>query len=305
MGKRMDAGIPGNRHADAIRRTAIVALLADEALMDQMLRGGQAMGASLPLQQAAAMQEGQDPPAVLPRLEHALQSIFALQGYRAFDTRLLPMPSPVPGPVPGPMPRPLPGSMAGGPAPLHHGSGHRVEFRLLPRRQADLLQGDLRRMRREALSLGDGARLTIDISDRPPPLHEPDSGVIHVHAPLARVCEKLRAICQQMPAYRRFILRAGPGMPRAGDFVAIEALARGTDLALDTPAARQMLELAFFAQCVPLELVSGIPLTRSFHEPGFARVRAALGLEGGLRDFGHYFSAVVDVVRRLGPPLHR
>lgn len=284
MGKRMDAGIPGNSHADAIRRTAIVALLADEALMDLMLHGGQAMG-------------GQGPPAVQPRLEHALQSIFALQGYHAFDTRLLPMPSPMPGSLPGPMPD--------GPAPLQHGSGHRVEFLLLPRRQADLLQGDLRRMRREALSLGDGARLTIDISDRPPPLHDPGSGVIHVHAPLARVCEKLRAICQQMPAYRRFILRAGPGTPRAGDFVAIEALARSTDLALDTPAARQMLELAFFAQCVPLELVSGIPLTRSFHEPGFARVRAALGPDDGLRDFGHYFSAVVDVVRRLGPPLHR
>lgn len=283
MGNRMDTGIPSSGHRDAIRRAAIVALLADEALTDMVLRGGQSMDACLPAHPSAAMRGSQGPSAVQPRLEHALQSIFAMQGYRAFDTRL----SPVPGPV------------ADGPAQWPDGSGHRVEFTLLPLQQANLLQGDLRRMRREALSLGEGARFTLDISHRHLPLHAPGSGVIHVHVPLARVCEKLRAICQQMPAYRRFTMRAGPGTPRAADFVAIEALARSPDLALGTPAARQMLELAFFAQCVPLELVAGIQLTRSFHEPGFAQVRAALGPDAVLQEFGHYFDAVVEVIRRL------
>lgn len=299
MGKRMDRDIPGGTHRQAMRRAAILALLADEALMDLMLRGGQTMDAHPPVQplahalapppehQAGTLQDGQDPPQAQYRVEHALQSIFALQGYRAFDTRL----------------SPLPGPAAQGAAPLP--DGHRVEFTLLPRRQAERLQGDLRRMRREALLLGEGARLTIEISHRLAPWHRPGSGVIHVHVPLARVCEKLRAICQQMPAYRRFIVGASPGTPRAGDFVSIEALVRSPDLALETPAARQMLELAFFAQCVPLELLSGIQQTRSFHEAGFAQLRAALEPGAVLQDFGHYFDCVVDVVRKLRPPVLR
>ena len=85
--------------------------------------------------------------------------------------------------------------------------GYGVEFKVVERTKYDELSGDLQALRRNAMRLGKGqsTKFSIDISKyeyiegKEP--QELSGFRIFVYSPEMMVCEKLRAICQQMPAY--------------------------------------------------------------------------------------------------------
>ena len=202
---------------DAIKQTAITAMFADDELMDVLvLKGGNAMDlihrvnarASVDLDFSIAADL--DVPATLPRVERALRSTFDLEGLYAFDIKM--------NVRPGQMPNEL----------ASFWGGYLVEFKLIALQRAREAAFDLETLRREAIRLGEGTRFTIDISrheyvaDRE--AHDLNGYRIYVYSPEMIVCEKLRAICQQMPEYGPLILRSGGGHQRARDFVDITAL---------------------------------------------------------------------------------
>jgi hypothetical protein len=181
--------------------------------------------------------------------------------------------------------------------------GYLVEFKLISKRRADEVDYDLETMRREAVRLGEGSKFTVDISryeyvdDKVE--FELDGYRIFVYSPEMIVCEKLRAICQQMPEYAQVIKRNGLGNQRARDFVDIEALVRQFDVDLASDRAKHIVTEMFALKRVPLDLLSLISGTRDFHALGFEEVRAAMKPGVQIEPFDYYFDFVVGQCRKL------
>ena len=292
MKKGAAAEVIAGAQLEAIKRAAIVAMFSDDELMDVLvLKGGNAMAIVHQVNSRASvdldfsMKDDLDHEAVYPRLKRALRSTFELQEYYAFDIKL--------SIRPGRMPDEL----------ATFWGGYLVEFKLISKKRADQTGHDLEQMRREAIRLGEGPKFTIDISRHEyvehKEAHELDGYTIYVYSPAMIVCEKLRAICQQMPEYGQIIKRSGLGNQRARDFIDIEALVKKFGIDLEQEQSRQMVEQMFAVKRVPLSYLSKIQETRDFHALGYAEVTAAMKPGVKIELFDHYFDFVVNEVTKL------
>lgn len=292
MRKAAAAEVLAGEQLEAIKRAAIVAMFADDELMDVLvLKGGNAMDIVHQVNSRASvdldfsMKDDLDHEAVLPGLRRALETTFDLQGYLAFDIKLLVRP--------GRMPDEL----------ASFWGGYLVEFKLISKKRADEVGRDIEQMRREAIRLGEGPKFTIDISRHEyvehKEAHQLDGYTIYVYSPAMIVCEKLRAICQQMPEYGQIIQRSSLGNQRARDFIDIEALVKKFGIDLSTEESQQMVEQMFAAKRVPLAYLSNITKTRDFHALGYDEVRAAMKPGVRVEPFDHYFDFVINEVKKL------
>ena len=292
MKKGAAAEVPTGEQLEAIKRAAIVAMFADDALLDVLvLKGGNAIDIVHQVNSRASvdldfsMKDDLDHEAVLPNLQRALETTFDLQGYLAFDIKL--------SIRPGRMPDEL----------ASFWGGYLVEFKLISNRRANEVGRDIAQMRREAIRLGEGPKFTIDISRYEyveyKEAHELDGYTIYVYSPAMIVCEKLRAICQQMPEYGQVIQRLSLGNQRARDFIDIEALVRKFGIDLSAEESQQMVVQMFAAKRVPLSYLANIPETRDFHALGYEEVRAAMKPGVRIEPFNHYFDFVVSEVKKL------
>lgn len=279
---------------DLIKRTAIVAMFADDELMDLLvLKGGNAMDIVHQVSSRASVDldfsidADLDYDVVLTKVQVALSRTFAMEGYHAFDIKM----------------RARPGNMPDDLAVFW--GGYLVEFKLISIARAKVLNDDLEKLRREAINLGEGPRFTMDISR-----HEYTAGkqehellgyTIYAYSPLMIVCEKLRAICQQMPAYAEVIQRKGLGNQRARDFIDIEALVRKFDVDIGTEPALTMVRQMFSLKRVPLESLRDIGSTGDFHALGFDEVKATMRAGVQLKPFDYYVDFVVDQCKKLEP----
>jgi hypothetical protein len=290
--KRVAAEVPQGAELESIKKAGIVAMFADDELMDLLvLKGGNAMDVVLEVNSRASvdldfsMGDDLDYEVVGPKLERTLQSTYDLHGYFAFDVKM--------SPRPGKMPLEL----------ASFWGGYLVEFKLISKQRADEVGRDLETMRREAIRLGEGSKFTIDISRfeyvEDKLAYELDGYRIYVYSPEMIVCEKLRAICQQMPEYASIIKRKGLGNQRARDFVDIEALIRKFDVDLATDRAKHMVQEMFALKRVPLQFLELIPGTRDFHALGYEEVKAAMKPGVKVEPFDYYFEFVIDQCNKL------
>lgn len=290
--KGQSAAVAQGSDLEVIKRAAIVAMFSDEDLMDLLvLKGGNAMDmvhqanarASVDLDFSTA--GDLDHKTLVPKLEKALTDTFELHKYLAFDIKV--------GQKPGVMPDDL----------AAFWGGYLVEFKLIRVVRADEVGRDLEIMRREAVRLGDGSRFTIDISRHEyvdgKEEHELDGYVIFVYSPEMIVCEKLRAICQQMPEYAEIIKRNGLGKQRARDFIDIRALVEKFEVDLSTARAQEVVRAMFEAKKVPLGLLAKIGTTSDFHALGFDEVKAAMKPGVKVESFDFYFDFVVTQCKKL------
>jgi hypothetical protein len=118
-----------------------------------------------------------------------------------------------------------------------------------------------------------------------------------VYSPAALVCEKLRAICQQMPEYVQTV-RNHPS-PRARDFLDIHAAAENLRIDFQSDEFGRILRKVFEAKRVPLRLIGEICRYREFHREDFPAVQATVKPNAELRDFDFYFDYVVRRCRDL------
>lgn len=291
---RAPAGVATVEELEVIKRAAIVAMFADDELMDLLvLKGGNAMDIIHQANSRASVdldfstEEDLDYEAVQPKIERTIRATFEQHKYYAFDVKMTPKP--------GRMPEEL----------ASFWGGYLVEFKLISQKRADEAERDLATMRREAIRLGEGSKFTIDISrheytaDKEE--YELDGYVIYAYPPEMIVCEKLRAICQQMPEYAEIIQRNGLGNQRARDFLDIEVLGRMFNIDLSTERTRYMVEQMFAAKRVPLALLGKIGQTRDFHAQGYEAVKATMKPGVEVKPFDDYFDFVIEACRVLEP----
>jgi hypothetical protein len=112
------------------------------------------------------------------------------------------------------------------------------------------------------------------------------------------VVEKIRAICQQMPKYRKLV-KSEHQTARARDFVDIYYLIKKFKIKIDSKENIELLKCIFDAKRVPVGLIGKIDKYRDFHREDFVAVKDTIKPGFKLRDFDFYFDYVLEICAHL------
>jgi hypothetical protein len=302
--KKAAPGAAADEELLEIRKTIIIAIASDEKLMERLvLKGGNALdivyrigersSLDVDFSMAGDFRDEDELEVMRERLFSALRDRFDSLGYAVFDEKLEHRPRD-----------------QGGPG-LTVWGGYNAVFKLIPRDRLVALGGVpgmaptgavLDAVRREARVSGPNSQrvFLIEISKfeycEGRKQAEVEGFDCYVYTPAMIAAEKLRAICQQLPAYS---LRRHPA-PRPRDFFDIHTIATQAGCDLADPAHHDLVRQMFATKEVPLELIAqiGTDETRAFHAQQWAAVVDSVrGGVPGLFDF--YFDFVVGEGRRL------
>jgi predicted nucleotidyltransferase component of viral defense system len=269
---------------DQIKRITLTAMVADDDLYNTLvLKGGNAMA----LVHAVGSRQSVDLDFSMKddivgsiqdfyaKIEKSLNAKFRAENHIVFDVKIEEKPKSV---TP---------DMAG------FWGGYGIEFKLVTAEVFAEHNGDINELRRRALQLGQKARFLIDLSRYEytdgKQRAEVDGYMIFVYTPQMIVCEKLRAICQQMPGYDAIVQRGRPGTPRARDFYDIYILVSTFKIDLGSKDNIATLVGMFEAKHVPIEFLKNIEEFREFHRTDFAAVLAAVNAGTQMEEFDFYF----------------
>jgi Nucleotidyl transferase AbiEii toxin, Type IV TA system len=217
--------MPEMQLLEKVKRLGVQAMFSDDDLLDILvLKGGNAMAlihrlsarASIDLDFSMRHDFPNGIDGIRKKVEKVLEETFWENGFKVFDLKTIEKPS----------------VMSQDMASFWGGYG--VEFKLITAELFKIHGSDIETLRRHALVIGQGQKFLIDISRFEYVLDKQEADLngyrIYVYSPEMIVCEKLRAICQQMPAYGPIIKRARAGTARARDFVDIHVLISALDL---------------------------------------------------------------------------
>jgi len=276
---------------EKIKKAAVVALFSDDSLMETLvLKGGNAIELIYKLGNRASFdldfsiaREFENVELIRQKISTALKRTFQEEGYIAFDILLVEVPPNLTEDL------------------KVFWGGYRITFKIIRREKFEFYRGDLEKIRRDAQVVGPSQERTfeIDVSKyeftegkRPVDL---DGYRIYVYSPEMVVCEKLRAICQQMPEYVVTVKKQPSPRPR--DFYDIYNVSNSLNIDISLPDNVALLRSIFGAKKVPVSLLSKVGNTRAFHEQGFASVKSTV--TGTIAEFGFYFDYVVAVCDKL------
>lgn len=279
-----------------IKMWAVQAMFSDDELLEQLvLKGGNAMAlihqisarASVDLDFSLKQDFGNEIDSVKARIEKILSETFRSNGLEVFDFKMVEKP------------KALTEDMK------DFWGGYAVEFKLVTTEIYSENSSDLEILRRRSINLGQGPKFLIDISRfeyvEDKQHFDFDGTVIYVYSPLMIVCEKLRAICQQMTEYGPVIKRERPSTARPKDFVDIFVLVTALELNLSGEEMQKNLISMFEVKKVPLTFLGLIPNYYQFHLSGFSAVEATVSPDFEIKEFNVYFNYVLDLVDQLKP----
>lgn len=289
-----------NAAIDRFKRLTVIALSSDDELVEQLvLKGGNAMALAYNIDSRVSadvdysIPTAFDPetlPTLRDRIERRIVQTFKPEGWVPFDCRLAKKPDPV------------------SPELAAFWGGYELEFKVIAIEQHRLLEGNLNKMRRQSLVTGPGDRrkIEVDISSHEhcEPKHRIDmEGYdVFVYAPILLVCEKFRAICQQMPEYDPIVRREPRRSARPRDFLDIHTLMMHfSDIGFDAPESREILSHVFQAKRVPLALLGNISKTYDQHATAWPVVKDTVSIGFDLKEFRFYFDYVVGLAEALHP----
>lgn len=280
-----------------IKELVIIAMFSDDILMERfVLKGGNALDLIHHVSARASVDidlsidgdfslELRD--VLRDRIDKALGDTFGPEGYQVFDVTVEEQPKELTSDV------------------EEFWGGYSVEFKVIKRDRYEELKDDREKLRRNAMQLGQGTKFSVDISK-----HEYTIGkrpfdfggfTVFVYTPEMIVCEKLRAICQQMPEYGPVVKRERAGRSRARDFVDICTLMTRRDINLKTDENRKLLGHVFACKRVQLALLRIVARYREFHRASFDLVVATVKPGTELNDFDFYFDFVLGLIEELEP----
>lgn len=284
---------------DRIKNLAIQAMFSDDELLEQLvLKGGNAMAlvhqisarASVDLDFSLKQDFGENLDVVQARILKALSETFRANGFEVFDFKMVEKPKTMTADM------------------RDFWGGYGIEFKLAIAEVHAEHSANLEELRKRAINLGLGTKFLIDISrfeyveDKQD--WDFDGTLIYVYSPLMIVCEKLRAICQQMAEYTPIVKRGYDGSARPKDFVDIFVLTKALELDLTGEQMQRTLISMFEAKKVPLSFLGLIPNYYGFHLAGFPSVADTVSPDFDLKEFDVYFNYVLELVDRLKPVWH-
>jgi hypothetical protein len=290
-----------------IRKTIIIAIASDDALMERLiLKGGNALDIVYKLGERASLdvdfsmardfEDADDLAEMRDRLFSALRDRFDTLGYVVFDEKIVERPPVKPGQQPG--------------VGITIWGGYNATFKLISKERYRDLGGQpgvpsdgriLNALRMQSQVTGPDSERSfiIEISKfeytEGRVMRSVDNYDCYVYTPAMIAAEKLRAICQQLPDYK---LRRNPA-PRPRDFFDIHTIATRLDCDITAPEHHDLMANMFRVKKVPLEFLGriGAPEHRAFHAQQWGSVTNAV--RGRTEPFDFYFDFVVDAATRL------
>jgi predicted nucleotidyltransferase component of viral defense system len=274
-----------------VRRLVITAIFSDDYLVDLLvLKGGNALDLIYRIGQRSSLdvdlsleEDFTDVSEASQRLIRALRDRFESAGRIIFDERF--------------ERRPSEDSSKG----TRRWGGYQLTFKITTREKQRAAKDDAS-LRRTAEVIGDSQEriFRIQISKYEYTRHKQfvvvDDYTIPVYTPEMIAIEKLRAICQQMQAYRG---RTATRTARARDFYDIHSIITAEKVDLCAAENVDLLRNIFAAKDVPIELLQLIGDERDFHATDWPAVQAAV--KNPLEDFDFYFTFVVRLAADLKP----
>jgi hypothetical protein len=281
--------------ANLVKKRTIMALFSDDELMERLvLKGGNLLDIVYNISSRASLDVDFSVDGDLgnlellkKRIENTLKLSFNEINYEVFDVNI----------------RDVPTNLSADMESFW--GGYKVDFKIIDLIRYQQFRGNIEQLRRNAASIGKrgSTKFEIDISKHeycdPKQATELESLKIYVYTPLMLTCEKLRAICQQMPEYVQ-IVNNHPSA-RARDFIDIHAVVERYELDFGTKEMHQMLSKMFDAKRVPLHFLGHILDYRDYHRQDYAAVKATTQAGFSLREFDFYFDFVVSYVNHLKP----
>jgi hypothetical protein len=271
---------------DKVKRQTLVALFSSPLLQNVLvLKGGNLIDIAFEISQRSSIDldfsiEGKfdDPEELRIECESVLRKAFAAQGYRVIDVRLEERPPYVSEELKG------------------YWGGYTIKFKLIGDAAHERFQADAEQLRRRAIRLqGDSPTFKIDISKfeycEGKQVFQVDGQSIFGYSPEMVIAEKIRAICQQMPEYRKAVRKHLAG--RARDFVDIYIVKREFLVNFDTESFRELVERMFAKKRVPIHLIGQISRFSGDHRPSFPAVVSTVRPEEPLEDFDFYVDFLV------------
>jgi hypothetical protein len=285
---------------DRIKVWAVQAMFSDDDLLEQLvLKGGNAMAlvhqisarSSVDLDFSLQQDFGDDFSNIEERISRVLTETFRSNGFEVFDFKMLEKPKAISDDM------------------KHFWGGYGLEFKLASADVYSQYSSNLDELRNRAINLGQGPKFLIDISRFEyvggKQKVDFDGYVIYVYSPEMIVCEKLRAICQQLPEYGPIIKRGRPGSARPKDFVDIFVLMDALKLDLTTETVRETLVSMFAMKMVPMEFLGKVPDSYEFHLTGFSSVKDTVASDFKLEAFDFYFKYTLTLIDQLKPFWHK
>jgi len=276
--------------AERIKRLALIAVVSDDGLLNRLvLKGGNAMDLVLGVSSRASKDldfsmsdelSEEEVAGFRGRIEGLLRSTFRPEGFTVIDVNFKVVPP-------------------AGKATFSFWGGYRIDFKVIDTVRAEELEGNVEKMRREALVLGDSesTKFSIEISKyeycEPKEAAEIEGYRIYVYSPAMIVAEKLRAICQKTDEYAEIVHSQSVGQ-RARDFFDIYVLMTEFKIDLTTSANLALVRSMFAAKKVPLDLLGRIETYKERHRLGFEAVKSAVKAGNEVQDFEFYFEYVVE-----------
>lgn len=279
---------------ERIKRLAIVSMFADDTLMERLvLKGGNLLDMVYGISTRASIDvdfsidgDFESLDVLRQRAERAIKTTFGDDGIVAFDINVASVPPNLSDDM------------------KSFWGGYKIDFKLI--QTSDFGKFDtLEERRRNAMSVGKrgSTKFSIDLSRHEycvgKERRQLDGYTIFVYSPLMVICEKLRNICQQMPAYAETV-HSHPSA-RARDFVDIEVVSEKLNVDFSDTRFQRMLVEMFRVKRVPLSLIGHIKDQREYHREDFTAVLATVKPGVMLRDFDYYLDYVVEKCSELEP----
>ena len=285
-------------YLEQIRKYAIIAMFSDDDLMDMLvLKGGNVLdliygvaarsSIDIDLSMETEFDE-KNLDVIEAKIKKVLEDTFQEAGYIVFNIKFIETPQNVT------------------PDLKDFWGGYEIEFKVIEKTKYPDLKNDIASLRRNALVVGPKNRkkFSIQISKfefcGQKQEYDIEGYRIYLYSPEMIVLEKIRAICQQMPEYRKLV-KSSHQTARARDFVDIYYILKKYKIKIDSRENIELLKCIFNAKRVPLELIAEINDYKEFHRQDFEAVKDTVKAGIKLKDFDFYFDYTIRICTALKP----
>jgi predicted nucleotidyltransferase component of viral defense system len=283
---------------EEVKKQVIIAMFSDDDLMERLvLKGGNAIDVVYKIASRASRDidlslrddfKPEELELIRNKIERSLRDTFQAVGYEVFDINFTEKPKRLPNDK------------------LPFWGGYHLKFKIIEAIKYKELMKNTMSLRKQATFVGPNRKqvFRVEISKCEYCEHKKEMDLegytIFVYTPAMLVVEKLRAICQQMPEYRKSV-KSHPASARARDFFDIYIIIEKFDIKLASEENIELLKRIFAAKNVPLELIGRIGKYREYHRSDFPSVRDTVKPGVTLKNFDFYFEYVVKKCKALEP----